>query len=99
VGRALRLLERRGRWAGRGRRASQTAPAWLSFALGGCDLGERAAMATGLARFALMAEWAAYGRDLAPPWRDDEVLGVCRQVLAVGTLTHWRRAGASGEGA
>jgi transglutaminase-like putative cysteine protease len=91
VRRALWLLERRGRWAGRPRGTSQTAPAWLRSALPGPFPPE-----AGLDELTAMAEWAAYAPELEPPWRGDEVWGACRRALDAWTLRRWRRAVAAG---
>lgn len=76
--RAVRLLECRGAWAGRPRRASQTVPNWLGSELPEADGG----------RLAAMAGWAAYG-DATPPWDRDEVHAECRRVLAAWPLGRW----------
>jgi transglutaminase-like putative cysteine protease len=85
VRRALWLLEWRGNWAGRPRRASQTIPTWLRSALP--PDGE-------LAQLTAMAEWAAYADDLDAPWQGDEVKGVCCRVLSAWTLQRWRAVAA-----
>jgi hypothetical protein len=82
--RAVWLLERRARWAGRPRPASQTVTRWLGAAL--------PAEAGQLAELARVAEWAAYGPDLAPPWPEAEVRGLCRRALDRWTLRRWRAA-------
>ncbi|HEY1380092.1 MAG TPA: transglutaminase-like domain-containing protein [Gemmataceae bacterium] len=89
--RALRLLEWRGRWAGRPRPASQTVPSWLRTAL-----PEPIANDAGLDRLTRMAEWATYAPDLAAPWGEDDVRGVCRCALDTWTLPRWRTAVAAG---
>ncbi len=82
VRRAVWLLERRARWAGRARQPSQTAATWLRGVTGlSCD------------PLPALAEWAAYGRNLEPPWPVDEVKSICRRVLDAWTLPCWRRAG------
>lgn len=80
LGRAVRLLEWRGAWAGQPRRPSQTVPAWLSAQFPGNECGQLAAMAS----------WAAYGRDLTPPWDRAEVHGACRRALDAWPLRRWR---------
>ncbi len=108
VGRALWLLEMRGRWVGRSRQTSQTVPTWLGSVLPRLKRegasppvpAHRRAGALPLQPVAesdidqlrVMAEWAAYGHDLEPPWQGDQVLGVCRRVLAAWTLRRWRGA-------
>jgi hypothetical protein len=87
VRQAVRVLERRGRWAGRPRSARQTTLSWLrgvqpKSADGDTDYGQ-------LTR---MAEWAAYAPDLPPPWSESDVLVVCRRVLDGWPLRHWREA-------
>jgi len=84
VRRAIAVLERRGRWAGKPRSHRQTAPAWL-----GTKLTQSGTDAD-LDRLAQMAEWAAYAPASPPPWPDAEVLTVCRRVLAGGTWKHRR---------
>jgi hypothetical protein len=79
---ALRLLERRCRWAGRGRPAGRP-PVRHFAALGGEELR----------RLASLADWAAHApRDLPPPCTDAEALALCRQALGVWTLRRLRRA-------
>jgi transglutaminase-like putative cysteine protease len=85
VRRAVWLLECRGRWTGRPRRAAQTVPAWLRAAL-------PADGAVEIEQLTRMAEWAAYATDLAPPWQWAETRNVCEQVLDAWTLRRWRRA-------
>jgi transglutaminase-like putative cysteine protease len=87
VQRAVRVLERRGRWAGRARAARQTTFSWLRGVQpqgvdGDSDFG----------RLTRMAEWAAYGPDVPPPWSDADVLVVCRSVLDRWPLRRWREA-------
>ncbi len=82
VGRATRLLERRGRWAGRPRAPRETLACWLRGA-GGAEF----AAITG------MAEWASYAPDgpgELPRWTDAEVLAECRAALDRWTLRRWR---------
>lgn len=81
VRQAVRVLQRRGGWAGRSRAAGQTPAAWLRRAAAGD---------AELARLATFAEWAAYAPDAPPPWSADEPLVVCRRVLSVWTLRRWR---------
>jgi transglutaminase-like putative cysteine protease len=85
VRRALWLMERRGRWAGRPRRTSQTPSAWLRAAL-----ALRPERDDEIRQLTLMAEWCAYGPEGSPPWSAPEVQCVCRRVLDVWTLRHWR---------
>jgi hypothetical protein len=87
VRRALWLLQRRGSWAGRPRRASQTVQAWLR-----ASLPHPAADAE-LGQLTRMAEWAAYAPDLAPPWEWAQVRGACGRALDGWTLRRWREAG------
>jgi hypothetical protein len=89
VRRVLRLIERRGRWAGRPRAGSQTFPAWLHAAL------PAGPSSPDLAELLRMAEWAAYAPGLGPPWAEDDVRRVCRLVLGRWTLRRWRRAAAA----
>ncbi len=83
--RVLWLLERRGRWAGRPRRTSQTRSTWL-----------RTVLAVGpyqddeIRQLALLAEWCVYAPELEPPWSAPQIRGVCRRVLDVWTLQRWR---------
>ena len=87
VRRVLWLLERRGRWAGRPRPASQTPATWLHAVLpAGTDPQGDLTLLTS------MAEWAAYAADLRPPWPTPSVQHVCRRVLDEWTLTRWRTA-------
>jgi hypothetical protein len=85
VRRVLWLLERRGRWAGRPRRASQTPSAWLSTLL-----AVRPDLETEIRQLALMAEWCVYASGLEPPWSTPEIRCVCRRALDVWTLERWR---------
>jgi transglutaminase-like putative cysteine protease len=87
LGRARRLLERRGRWAGRPRPACQTFAAWLHAARPGAG-----PLADDLGLLAHMAEWAAYAPDGEPPWGMDDVRRVCRRALTGWTLKRWRAA-------
>jgi hypothetical protein len=85
VRRIFRLLERRGRWAGRPRGASQTPSTWLRTVLpAGTD------QQADLKLLTMMAEWSAYAPDLTPPWPVPKVRGVCRRVLDEWTLNRWR---------
>jgi transglutaminase-like putative cysteine protease len=87
VRRAWLLLERRGRWAGRPRPASQTLATWVrtTFTMPVAPDAE-------LNQLTRMAEWATYASDLAPPWSEDEVQTICRRVLDDWTLRRWRRS-------
>lgn len=86
VRRAVRLLERRARWAGRPRAPGQTVAAWARCAApGGADNAH-------LARLAGLSEWAAYAPDVPPPWTADEVVAVCRAALDAWTLRRFRAA-------
>jgi hypothetical protein len=85
VRRILRLLERRGRWAGRPRRASQTPSTWLRTVLP-AGTGQR----SDLRLLTMMAEWSAYAPDLTPPWPVPVVQNVCRRVLDEWTFKRWR---------
>jgi hypothetical protein len=85
VRRVLWLLERRGRWAGRPRPASQTPSTWLRALLpAGTDSHSDLKLLT------LMAEWSAYAADPRPPWPVPTVQHVCRRVLDEWTLNRWR---------
>ncbi|MBO0697044.1 MAG: transglutaminase domain-containing protein [Zavarzinella sp.] len=87
VRRAVRVLERRGRWAGRPRPERQTTPAWLR------GVQPKAAdQDPDFVRFTRMAEWAAYALDVPPPWSESEVMVVCRRVLDGWPLRRWRDA-------
>jgi transglutaminase-like putative cysteine protease len=108
VRRALRLLERRGRWAGRARRPSETVQTWLGAILvesswspvraPGGSAGP-ASEGQELGRLTSMAEWAAYAPGLPPPWEEAEARAVCRRVLDAWTLRRWRRAAGALNGA
>ena len=76
VRRAVRILERRGRWAGTPRSNRRTVPTWLR-GLPGTLVGNDA----DLDRLTRMAEWAAYAPDVPPPWPEADVRTVCRSVL------------------
>jgi hypothetical protein len=89
--RVLRLLERRGRWAGRPRPPSNTPAAWLRTVL-----AVRPDPKDDLRQLTLMAEWCAYAPGLAPPWDAPEVQRVCRRVLDEWTLRRWRAAVTAG---
>jgi transglutaminase-like putative cysteine protease len=89
VGRAVWLLQRRGRWVGRPRPTCQTVPAWLRSVF-----PQQTSAETALGRLTALAEWAAYAADLEPPWGQAEVVGVCRHVLDAWTLRQWRTAAA-----
>ncbi len=80
IRRTVRVLERRGRWAGVPRSERQTVCAWLQ--------NEDA----NLARLTRMAEWAAYAPDVLPPWPENDVTNVCRRVLQEWTHAKWRDA-------
>ena len=85
VHRAVAVLQRRGRWAGRPRSPRQTAAAWLrGVAAGDPDL----------ARLARVTEWAAYAPDVPPPWPPGESLAACRHALDAWTLKRWQAAAA-----
>jgi transglutaminase-like putative cysteine protease len=99
VRRVLWLLERRGRWAGRPRPASQTPSTWLRTLLlvrpGPKDdmprsAGETPALRDEIGHLTRMAEWCAYAPELTPPWNAPEVRRVCCRVLDVWTLRRWR---------
>jgi transglutaminase-like putative cysteine protease len=81
VERAMRMLQRRGRWAGKLRSVGQTPVAWLRSA----GRGD-----TELARLATVAEWATYAPDLPPPWSMEDSFIVCRAALAKWTIHQWR---------
>ena len=81
VRRTVRVLERRGRWAGYPRAERQTAGAWL-----------RSAQSDDFGRLAAMTEWAAYAPDVPPPWSDVDVRGVCRRALEDWPLRRWRQS-------
>ena len=83
VRRAVRVLERRGRWSGAPRPPDQTVAAWVRTALGAA-----ASRDAELLRLVHLAEWAAYAPDGPPPATD--ALAVCRRVLATWTLARWR---------
>jgi protein-glutamine gamma-glutamyltransferase len=85
VRRVLWLLERRGRWAGRPRRTSQTLSAWMRSVL-----AVRPDKEDEIRQLMRMAEWCAYAPALAPPWSVPEVRSVCRRVLDEWTLNRWR---------
>lgn len=87
VRRAIRVLERRGRWAGRPRPARQTTPSWLR-----CVQPKAADCDTDFGRLIRMAEWASYAPDGPPPWSEHDVLLVCRRVLEGWPLSRWREA-------
>jgi hypothetical protein len=87
VRRTLWVLERRGRWSGRPRRASQTIPTWLR-----ATLPEPLQPDIGLGQLTRMAEWATYAPQVAPPWKEGEVQDVCFRVLSTWPLGRWRRA-------
>jgi transglutaminase-like putative cysteine protease len=70
-----RLLERRGRLAGRPRSQQRTLREWTG-GLDGDDMGE----------FLRLAEWAAYAPAFAPPVPAQDVWATCRRVVA-----HWSR--------
>jgi hypothetical protein len=80
VARVLRLLERRGRWAGQARRSGQSFARWL----------EAVRADPELACLAQLADWAAYAPGLRPPWTETEMDGTCRRVLDSWTLRRWR---------
>jgi hypothetical protein len=73
---AVRVLERRGRLAGRPRAADQTLADWAA------TLRPEG----GLAELVRLAEWAAYAPGFPPPAPDADVHTVCRQALAGWTL-------------
>jgi hypothetical protein len=83
----VRLLERRGRWAGKPRTSGRTVSTWLKTAL-----PEPARHHRELGELTRMAEWASYGADLPPPWLDAEPLALCRFVLDAWTMRRWRNA-------
>jgi protein-glutamine gamma-glutamyltransferase len=86
VGRALWLLECRGRWAGRRRAHSQTPALWLA-----CVLPLDAGPEDELRQLMRMADWSSYAAGLTPPWLVPEMEQVCRRVLDHWTLARWRR--------
>jgi hypothetical protein len=82
VYRAMRLLERRGRWAGAPRAPGQTVAVWVRTAL-----GDAASHDADLIRLVRLSEWAAYAPDGPNP---TDALAICRRVLATWTLARWR---------
>ncbi|MFO0823977.1 MAG: transglutaminase domain-containing protein [Gemmataceae bacterium] len=84
VRRAVRLLERRGRWTGQPRPVRQSPASWLR------SIRPKIAKAEGLDELAVMAEWAAYAPDVPPPWSEAETLAVCRSALDGWPLRRWR---------
>jgi hypothetical protein len=84
--RALRLLEQRACRAGHGRRPDQTMQTWLRL-----KWADSLSPHVEIDRLTRMAEWAAYANGLAPPWESGEAQEVCRRILDVWTLQHWRR--------
>ncbi|MBI3407339.1 MAG: transglutaminase domain-containing protein [Planctomycetes bacterium] len=85
VRRVLWLLEWRGGWAGRPRRSCQTFPAWIRGAL-----AMSIAPNSEIDQLLLMADWAAYANDLAPPWSATHVRDICGQVVDRWPLSRWR---------
>jgi transglutaminase-like putative cysteine protease len=85
VRRATALLERRGRWAGRTRRPSQTVPDWLCAHRFFKDDVE-------LQRLSQTFDWAAYASPLPPPWDGKQVKQICQVVLARWTIRRWQAA-------
>ena len=79
VFRAVRVLERRGHWAKRGRARDQTANIWLA-SLRDADLDCLGGM----------AQWATYAEHLSPPWSDADVADACRRAVANWPLRRWR---------
>lgn len=78
---AVRVLERRGRWAGNARPAGRSAPAWLrTTAQGDAEL----------VRLAQLAEWAYYAPETPPPWPAGDARAGCRAALDTWTLKRWR---------
>ncbi len=69
--RALRVLERRSRFAGRPRPVDQTLAAWANELPAQSELRE----------FLRLAEWAAYGPANTAPAPDSEVLIACRRAV------------------
>jgi hypothetical protein len=86
VRRAVRLLERRGRWAGRPRGPRQTACSWLRSVRPDASEDD-----TDLDRLIRMSEWAAYAPEVPPPWDEADAVVVCRRVLDGWTLQRWRQ--------
>ncbi|QEL15103.1 transglutaminase-like domain-containing protein [Limnoglobus roseus] len=86
VRRAVRLLERRGRWAGRPRGPRQTACSWLRGVRS--DASEHD---PDLDRLIRMSEWAAYAPEVSPPWDEADAVVVCRRVLEGWTLWRWQQ--------
>ncbi len=84
--RVVRLLERRGRWAGTPRTAGVTFASWLKV-----SLLEPALSKEDVEQLARMAEWATYAPDVTPPWPETEPLGVCRRVVDFWTVSRWRK--------
>lgn len=84
IRRTIRVLERRGRWAGRPRPPRQTVLAWVRNSVAGEDAN--------LAQLTRMTEWAAYSPDVSPPWPETDVTNVCRRVLGEWTHAKWRNA-------
>jgi hypothetical protein len=85
VRRAVVLLERRGRWAGKPRTPGQTVATWMQAAIPKSTNPEVDA-----GQLVHMVEWASYAPDVSPPWPACEALAVCRRVLDVWTLRRWR---------
>lgn len=82
IRRAVRVLERRGRWAGAPRAPGSTVAAWVR-----ASLGAAAARDAELVRLVQLAEFAAYAPDALPPPAD--AVPVCRRVLTTWTLARW----------
>ncbi|WP_029629627.1 transglutaminase-like domain-containing protein [Zavarzinella formosa] len=75
----VRLLERRGGWAGKPRAGSETQAVWL-----------RRTGHEELIQLSRIIEWAAYAGPLPAPWPVDEVRQVCRDVVRAWTVRRWR---------
>jgi hypothetical protein len=83
VRRAVAVLERRGRWAGKARQRRQTIFSWLRETLAKPSGDED------IDQLTQMAQWAAYAPDVAAPWPEVEVRGVCQRVLGGWTMKRW----------
>ncbi len=79
---ALRILERRARWAGVGRRPQQTIADWFAQ-----QVVRTPALEADLRLLRDWSNWAAYAPQLPPPWPEAEANQVCKRLL-----TTWKPA-------
>jgi hypothetical protein len=85
---AEQLVERRARWAGRGRPHGETPTRYLANGVVPADSPYRET----LVRLGEFTGWAAYAPSHAVPAHEDAIWNACRQALQVWTYRRFRSA-------